>query len=142
MNNTTNYHYARELALQYLYAYEFRKEQGYDEEHLFPCKDDDELSTIEDGVMIYATYLAKGVIENLVQLDEMIERYAKNRSLNKIGLINKNILRLSIFSLLYNKEVHPIIIIDEAVKLSLEFSDNVTYKFVNGILDSIKKNEL
>ncbi len=135
-------HDARRLALQYLYTYQFRKENGYEEDTEFPCKDEDELQELGEDTILYATHLARGVIEHMDDLDAIIERYSLHRTVKKIGNINKNILRLSIFSLLYTKEIHSSIIIDEAVKLSIEFSDDVTYKFVNGILDAIKKQEL
>lgn len=135
-------HEARQLALKYLYAWEFSKNNKMEFLDEFPCLDEEEILQISDENTLYAKLLLQGVLENLEELDALIIKYSTNRPIERIGIITKNILRLSIFSLLYNKEVHPSIIIDEAVKLSIEFSDDVTFKFVNGILDTIKKQEV
>lgn len=135
-------HKARELALQYLFAYDFGMEYDIQPELDFPCKTEEELASFDEETKIFAVYLAKGTIEHLEYIDSMIQKYSNNRAMSEIGRVNKNIIRLSIFSLLYNKETHPSIVIDEAVKLSLGFSDDVSYKFVNGVLDAFKKKEL
>ena len=67
-----------------------------------------------------------------------ISDFSYNRPLERIDIVDRNILRLSIYSLLQN-EVHPHVIIDEAVKLSQDFSTEVNYKFINGILDTFQK---
>jgi N utilization substance protein B len=69
----------------------------------------------------------------------LIGEYSTNRPLDRIDIVDRNILRFSIFTLLYAKDIHSHVIIDEAVKLSQEFSSDVNYKFINGILDSMQK---
>jgi N utilization substance protein B len=135
-------HKARELALQYLFAYDFRVKYNILPEPGFPCKTEEEIASFDEETKVFASYLANGTIEHIEYIDSMIQKYSNNRAMTEIGRVNKNIIRLSIFSLLYNKETHPSIVIDEAVKLSLEFSDDVSYKFVNGVLDAFKKKEL
>ncbi len=133
-------HAARSLALQKLYSWEINNDISNEAEE-FILGEEDEETNIEE-VRIYTAYLVEGTKEHIEDIDTMINKHSKNHSVKTIGKVNKNILRLSIFSLLYNKEVHPNIVIDEAVKLSLEFSDDVSYSFINGVLDSIKKKEL
>ncbi len=133
-------HAARSLALQKLYIWDINRDISNVSEDIIIDEDAEDL--ISEEVVIYSNYLVEGTKEHLEALDDLIDKYSKNHSVKTIGKINKNILRLSIFSLLYNKEVHPNIVIDEAVKLSLEFSDDVSYTYINGVLDSIKKKEL
>ena len=134
-------HEARILALQYLYSHEFRSLNGLEEENELPCLSEEEIAAYDVEIPTFARYLYAGTLEHLESIDALISTYSKRRPIERIGIITKNILRLSIFSLLYMKEVHPSIVIDEAVKLSLEFTDDVTYKYINGILDAVKKQE-
>jgi N utilization substance protein B len=133
-------HIARELVLQALYEMDVRGELSIDNyrPNYFPCLSDKEMDKLEDEVKIYATSLLMGTLESLDKVDAYISEFSYNRPIDKINIVDRNILRLSIYSLL-NTDVHPHIIIDEAVKLSQEFSTDVTYKFINGILDSFQK---
>lgn len=97
---------------------------------------EDELNSMETELVLYARYLLDGTIEHLVEEDEMINRFSTHRNVEHVDVLDRNILRLSIFSLLYCKDIHPHIIIDEAVKLSREYSNENAYRFINGILDS------
>jgi N utilization substance protein B len=79
-----------------------------------------------------------GTLESLDEVDAYISEFSFNRPIDRISIVDRNILRLSIYSML-KSDVHPHIIIDEAVKLSQDFSTQVNYKFINGILDSFQK---
>lgn len=132
-------HKARELALQTLYAMDFNKE--LDKDHipvLFSGMTESEYEELEDEVKVFGTYLIHGTIENLEQIDALITSFSLNRPLERIDAVDRNILRMSVFSFLYG-DIHPHIIIDEAVKLSQDFSTEVNYKFINGILDTMQK---
>ena len=133
-------HKARELALQTLYAMDFNGQ--LDAGHIpqtFSGVDETEFDSMEDEVKVFARYLVNGTIENLDEIDHLIGQYSLNRPIERIDVVDRNILRLSVFCFLHDKEIHPNIVIDEAVKLSQEFSTDVTYKFINGILDSMSK---
>lgn len=133
-------HRARELVLQALYEMDIRNQLSLDnyKSDYYPCLTQEEFDALEDEVKIYAALLLRGTLSQLDEIDTYISEFSYNRPLNKIDVVDRNILRLSIFSLLQN-EVHPHIIIDEAVKLSQDFSTEVNYKFINGILDAFQK---
>lgn len=133
-------HIARELVLQALYEMDVRGELSLDnyKPDYFPCLSNEELDKLENEVRVYASLLLRGTLENLEKVDKYISEFSFNRPIDKIDAVDRNILRLSIYSLL-DTEVHPHVIIDEAVKLSQEFSTEVNYKFINGILDSFQK---
>jgi N utilization substance protein B len=135
-------HQARELALSYLFMWDFYGERSVPLSIEFPAITEDELALYDPQTVMFATHLVAGTLEHIDQIDEIITRYSDHRKFDLIARITKNILRLSIFSLLYIPETHPSIIIDEAVKLSIEYSDDVSYKFINGLLEAVKKNEL
>ncbi|NLZ76338.1 MAG: transcription antitermination factor NusB, partial [Spirochaetales bacterium] len=104
----------------------------------FSAVTEDEYERFEEEVRIYAMYLIRGTLEHLEEVDRLISRFSLNRPLERIDYVDRNILRISVFSFLY-ANVHPHVIIDEAVKLSQEFSSEVNYKFINGILDAMNK---
>ena len=132
-------HKARELAVQTLYALDFNKElDGTHIPDIFSGTTEAEYAELEDEVKVYGMYLVRGTIENLEQINELISKFSLNRPLERIDLVDRNILRMSVFCLLYG-DIHPHIVIDEAVKLSQDFSTEVNYKFINGILDTMQK---
>jgi len=124
-----------------LYAMDFNNELGtVPVPEVFPALTEEEQSALEQEVVIFAKYIVCGTIEHLPEIDAMIARFSTNRPIERIDVVDRNILRLSVFSLLYSKDIHPHIVIDEAVKLSQDFSSEVNYKFINGILDSMQKS--
>lgn len=132
-------HLARAIAVQTLYALDFNDrihecELPYSEGFAGYTKE--EQDALEAEVVLYASYLIDGVLAHLSEIDEMINRFSSKRSIENINLVDRNILRLSIYTLLYSKDIHPNIVIDEAVKLSQEYSTEVNYRFINGLLDT------
>ncbi|MCR5732675.1 MAG: transcription antitermination factor NusB [Sphaerochaetaceae bacterium] len=142
--NKVERHEARELAVETLYAMDFNNQLDESLDlTLLPGKSEEEMSSLPDNVTIYAKFLIQGTLEHLADIDEIIGRYSINRPVEKINCVDRNILRISIFSMLYStQDVHPTIIIDEAVKLSQSLSTDVAYKFINGVLDNIRKKEI
>ncbi len=132
-------HLARAIAVQTLYSLDFNSrihECGVPYTEPFAGYTEQEQSALEQDVVLYATFLINGVLEHLNEIDEMINRFSSKRSIENINIVDRNILRISIYTLLYGKEVHPSIVIDEAVKLSQEYSTEVNYRFINGLLDT------
>lgn len=136
-------HEARAIAVETLYALDFnsRLDEPVDLS-LFPGKSEEEMEKLGDDTKYYARFLIQGVLEHRSDIDSAISRYSINRPLERINLVDRNILRISVFSMLYARDVHPSIVIDEAVKLSQELSTDVTYKFINGLLDAMRKQEI
>lgn len=123
---------ARELALRMLYQMETSGEDpevalvGYCE--AFPYQKE---------VVEYARGLLSGVRRNVVTLDSLIEEACKNWRLDRVTLVDKAILRLGVYELLFSEDVPPKVAIDEAVELSKKYGDGDSYRFVNGILDRV-----
>lgn len=90
----------------------------------------------------FAISIVNGVVKNQEQIDTLIKKYSKNWDFSRISVVNKAILRLSVYALLYSWEVPKNVTIDEAVELTKEFESEESARFVNGILDSILKNEI
>jgi len=126
----------RVLAFQSIYAYDFY-ERSIDELLKFEWIQED----ISDTVREYASFLVKGTIGNLIKIDEVIKSKLINWDFSRISSIDKAILRFSIFSMLFEDDLPEKVIINEAVEIVKEFGSEDSYKFVNGILDAVKRSK-
>ena len=87
----------------------------------------------------FARLLVAGTIEHVAEIDEIIKRHLDSWDFKRINKVDLAILRVSVYPLLYQKDLHPSIVINEAVDISKEFGSDDSYKFVNAVLDNIKK---
>lgn len=134
---------ARSIALQALYSLDFNNELDDDLDlTVFPGMTEEEMDALDEEAKTFARLLILGTVENRSQIDQIITKYSINRPLEKINIVDRNVLRLSLYQLLYLKDTHPTIIIDQAVKLSQSFSNDVSYKFINGLLDTYVKENI
>jgi len=86
----------------------------------------------------FAADLVRGVIAHLGVLDEKIRHYAQNWSLERIAVVDRAILRLAIYEMLFRDDIPPVVSINEAIDLAKEYSSADSGRFVNGILDRVK----
>lgn len=95
-------------------------------------------TTAEMAVRLFAEPLIKGTIEHRNEIDEQIRKYAKNWELDRMAAVDRNILRLAIYEMMFREDIPPIVSINEAVDIAKKFSTQDSGKFVNGILDKVK----
>jgi transcription antitermination factor NusB len=132
---------ARELALQLLYQVDIR---GDELESIIgdfwenQIHDSDEL---DQQIKDFATKLAKGSIANLKDIDAVISSYTQNWQLERMAAIDRNVMRMACYELLYLDDIPPKVSINEAVDLAKKYGDTESGKFVNGILDKINKKQ-
>src|SRR5580698_7384352 len=95
--------------------------------------------TVEEAeARLFAEPLIRGVLEHREAIDEHIKKHAKNWDFHRIAAVDRNIMRLAIYEMLYRDDIPPIVSINEAVDIAKKFSTQDSGKFVNGILDKIK----
>jgi N utilization substance protein B len=82
--------------------------------------------------------LVLGVLEHFLELDRLIEQYSEHWRLDRIDMIDRNILRIALFELLYCEEIPPKVTINEAIDLGKRFGSDDSGSFINGILDRIQ----
>jgi N utilization substance protein B len=99
-------------------------------------------SADEAAMRLFAEPLIRGAIEHRDAVDEQIKKYAKNWELHRIAAVDRNILRLAIYEMLYREDIPPVVSINEAVDIAKKFSTQDSGKFVNGILDKVKSELL
>ena len=93
---------------------------------------------IEDSIKSFTAFdLVKGVVGQLRTIDQRISQYATNWQLERMAVVDRNILRLGSFELLFRDDIPPKVAINEAVDLAKRFSGIEAGKFVNGVLDKI-----
>jgi len=126
---------ARECTLQILYQLEINKEDINITLTDFWQKE----PKVDLDVQEFANKLVKGVIDNLKTVDESIKKYATNWELDRMAIVDRNILRMGCFELLFLEEIPPKVAINEAVEIAKKFAGVEAGKFVNGILDKIKQ---
>jgi N utilization substance protein B len=90
------------------------------------------------GVRAFATKLLSGVIAHQTTIDEKITKYTANYELRRISAVDRNILRMAIYEMLYADDVPPIVAINEAIDIAKKFGTEESGKFVNGVLDRVK----
>ena len=95
-------------------------------------------SAEEIALRVFAEPLIRGAIENRDKVDEEIKKHAKNWDLHRMAVVDRNVLRLAIYEMLFRDDIPPIVSINEAVDIAKKFSTHDSGKFVNGILDKVK----
>jgi len=95
--------------------------------------------TVDSSVKEFTGSLVKGSIENLDIIDKYISKHAINWELERMAVIDRNIMRIATFEMLKLVETPINVIIDEAVEIAKEYSTAESGKFVNGVLDKVKE---
>lgn len=131
--------FARECALKILYRIEISKE-SIDASFLdFWSKT---AESIDKESRDFAETLVKGTCGNLSAIDKIISKHADNWNISRMAVIDRNIMRMCVYEMLYRDDIPQNVSINEAIELAKKYGDVDSGKFVNGILDNIKKTEL
>jgi len=89
---------------------------------------------------LFCEDLVNGTVSNLVAIDKLVSAYAKNWTLSRMSAVDRSILRLATYEIVFSADKAPIpAIIDEAIELAKKFSTENSSKFINGLLDQLKK---
>ncbi len=92
-------------------------------------------------VVDFSLMLIEGVMKNLTLLDSLIKKYVKNWEIERMAVIDRNVLRMAAFEIIFLEEIPPKVSINEAIELAKRFGDVDSPRFVNGVLDKIYKME-
>jgi transcription antitermination protein NusB len=123
---------ARELAIQVLYYMEFAKGSVGE---LFDVICDN--FSPSKAIRAFSKELVYGVRANIDHLDKTIRKSSKNWRLERMSAVDRSILRLGAFEILYVDDTPPKVAIDEAIELGKKYGSEESGAFINGILDSI-----
>jgi N utilization substance protein B len=134
----------RILAFQALYSWEASEEEkdgtaGIPENLLEFSWLGDKREKLDQGIADFSRLLIAGTIENRKKVDAMIQDHLKNWDISRLNRVDLAILRMSTYTLMYQEDVPASIVIDEAIGISKEYGADNSFRFVNGVLDSIRK---
>jgi len=93
----------------------------------------------DDELISFSRLLLVGTVENIACIDSMIQKHLKNWDLQRLNRVDLALLRMSVYTLMFQADIAPTIIIDEAIGISKEFGADDSYRFINGVLDGILK---
>ena len=127
---------SREFALQILYQVDITRDAPEVAlENFWSARSQEE---IESELKEFTSKLVKGVVSNMVEIDKKISEYAANWQLKRMAVVDRNIMRMGCFEIIYCDDIPSKVSINEAVDLAKKFSGIEAGKFVNAILDKVK----
>ena len=132
-------HLARSIALQSLYEWDFFKGGKKNYKEIIKKNIEENSTEVKDKEFVYS--LVKGVIENKKELNKIICAAAPEWPLDKITTIDRNVLRIGLYELIYGEkeEVPPKVAINEAIELAKQFGGSSSGRFINGVLGTVYK---
>jgi N utilization substance protein B len=132
----------REAAIQFLFQTDLNSTPAADLAALFwKMRAEEKASAPSERVRAFAGELIDGVSTHRAEIDERIKACLVNFELDRLAAVDRNVLRVAIYELLYSPEVAPVIIINEAIEIAKKFGTEKSGGFINGVLDRVK-NEI
>jgi N utilization substance protein B len=126
---------SRELALRALYQVDLGRASP--QEAVTSVSDPERYA---EDTLAFASDLVLGTGSNLQHIDEVIEGYSRGWSLSRMASVDRNILRLAVYELLFLPDIPPSVTADEAVELAKKYSTAESGRFVNGVLGNVIRN--
>lgn len=125
---------SRELALQLLYQSDLA---GTSPEEMFRCTE--EFTEAKPEVQEYASRLVLGTLGRRAELDEKLSAQSEHWRLGRMPVVDRNLLRLALYELIYEEDTPDAVVIDEAVEIAKRFSTPSSAPFINGVLDGVRR---
>lgn len=146
--------WARERAVQFLFQAEVNPPDRLDDaliEFWRQFVEDEDLATMNgayeskgkieadySAAKLYAEELIRGVLEHREELDEHLRRLIKNWDLRRLAAVDRNVLRMAVYEMLYRPDIPPVVTINEAIEIAKKYSTEQSGRFVNGVLDRFR----
>jgi len=131
---------ARILAVQALYAWEMSG-QSLSELLSFEWLDEKK-DAYEPEILAFSKLLIAGTIEQIEEIDSLIQRHLEHWTFERLRKVDLAILRVGAYSLIYQSDIPAQINIDEAIEIAKEYGSEDSYRFINGVLDGIRRDRV
>jgi N utilization substance protein B len=102
--------------------------------------DKEKREKITPDTLAFSTLIITGTINNLARIDEVIKLHLEHWDFNRLSRVDRANLRISVYCILFQEDIPATVTIDEAIDIAKEFGNTDSYRFVNGVLDSIYKS--
>ena len=86
----------------------------------------------------FLTHLVLGTVKNMPEIDSMISGHLENWTLSRLGTVDRTILRIAVYEMMYEEEIPSSVSMDEAIELAKKFGDDKSSKFINAVLSKVK----
>jgi len=126
---------ARELSLQMLYQVDVRGPEALEGLDAFLAQE----APGEEEVHAFARQLVEGTLEMRQQIDEVVAAAAQNWNLRRMAVVDRNILRMAVYEMIWLKDIPAKVSINEAIEIGKRYSTQQSGSFINGILDRIRR---
>ncbi|MBA4420661.1 MAG: transcription antitermination factor NusB [Anaerolinea sp.] len=127
---------ARSVALQVLYEMD---QTNHPIESIMERRRDE--ISLDDNLFAFSQKIIHGVFPLISELDAQLARYAPEWPVDQVAIIDRNILRIALWELLFNTDTPLKVVINEAIELGKVFGADATPRFVNGVLGSLVENQ-
>ena len=127
---------AREAAVQYLYQREMQGDQSDQALEEFY-----EMRGLSPSGKRFCNELLEGWIQHREEIDEVIAKNARNFEFNRLSAVDRNVLRIACHEILFRSDIPAPVAINEAIEIAKKYSTEDSGKFVNGVLDNIRKQK-
>ena len=127
---------AREIALQVLYQREFNRMEFQEVLNLFWNNFE-----VLKGARNFSERIIRGIEQHQEDLDRIIEQYSSNWKIDRMAHVDRNILRIAVYELLYCDDIPPKVAINEAIDIGKKYGSEDSGAFINGVLDKVKSEE-
>jgi N utilization substance protein B len=129
---------AREAAVQFLYQVDTHRPGNIDTALKEFWAQNEEPQNVRE----FADKLLRGALEKMPEVDAKVRSLADNWDFERLAVVDRNILRLAVYEMLFRDDIPPVVSINEAIEIAKKFSTAESGKFVNGLLDRAKKELL
>jgi N utilization substance protein B len=136
MKKITGRRQAREWVVQFLFQTEFNPEEL--DQALNDFWNDEEKNPLGRD-RNYVNEVIHGVIEQQMKIDRTLKRYTDNWDVDRLGVLDRIVLRVAVYEMLFRDDVPPVVSINEAIEIAKAYSGQKSARFVNGVLDRIQK---
>lgn len=136
----SNRHLARSIVMQSLYQWDFRNQSKEKIPEILRSNLDEFGVGLDDDNKLFVDKTFEAVIKKITQIDKKIESYSPDYSLKQMNSIDRNVLRIGVYELFFNKEIPAKVAINEAIEMAKSYGGNSSGKFVNGILGAMYKD--
>jgi N utilization substance protein B len=129
---------ARILALQALFSREFNS-TPLETLLKFPWLEEERVASFDQETLDFGRLLVTGTLENIDEIDDAIRQRLEHWDFSRLSKVDLSILRMSIYSMWYQPDIPISVTIDEAIDIAKKYGQDESYRFVNGILDGVRK---
>jgi N utilization substance protein B len=129
---------SRELALQFLFSHDFQERscapEAVDADLDAFCR----MFDVGEKALPYGRELIEGICRHLSEIDALLADHSHNWRVERMSLVDRNILRIAVFEMRYSQEAPAQVVINEALEIAKRYSIDESVSFINGILDAVQ----